>query len=325
MNHLLIVSLSRSGGKLLRMLLDGHPGCNVFPFEHWNRPAKGKIPTREMAAFHDLSVDEKLATAGAAHLERKLLHLHPEAGVAVMQAWRVEAAGAVTLAAMYEGLARAYFSTVGTAQNAALVVNHCGSLCRFTRDQLDGVFGKGQHLLTIRDPRAVFTSMQGLRDLQFTDDRIQTGKVTAAAAERHVRRLETIDSASGYLREFCDDYRTMVAHYAACPDVIRIRFEDLVTSPEATMHRLATTLGIGWDPTLLIPTRIGISHAPNSSFSRPGTGIHPRAADDWVERLASPVRSYIEATLAAEMAALGYEPITRGGRTVVDTVPLLAG
>jgi hypothetical protein len=319
MNHLLIVSLSRSGGKLLRTLLDGHPAFNVFPFEHWNRSAKGKIPTRQMEAFDRLSVDDKLATAGATHVERKL---HPEARVAVMEAWRVEAAGAATLAAMYESLARAYFNALGAAKDA-VVVNHCGSLCRFTRDQLDAVFGKGQHLLTIRDPRAVFTSMQGLRDRKFAAERIQKGNVSATAVERHVERLEVIDSATRYLREFCHDYRNMVAHYAACPDVIRIRFEDLVTSPEATMRRLATTLAIRWDPTLLAPTRLGISHAPNSSFTRPGNGIHDRAADDWVDRLAPSVRNYIEETLREEMAALGYQPLDRGGRTVLDSAPLL--
>jgi hypothetical protein len=324
MNHLLIVSLSRSGGKLLRMLLDGHAAFNVFPFEHWNRMAKGKIPTRQMEAFDRLSVDDKLATAGAAHLERKLTRMQPDVRVAVMQAWRVEATGATTLAAMYEGLARAYFTALGAAKDA-VVVNHCGSLCRFTRHELDAVFGKGQHLLTIRDPRAVFTSMQALRDRNFTAERIQKGRVSAAAAERHVEKLEAINSATGYVREFCDDYRTMVAHYAACPDVIRMRFEDLVTSPEATMRRLATTLDIRWDPTLLAPTRLGVSHAPNSSFTRPGNGIDARAADDWVDRLASPVRSYIEETLREEMAALGYQSIDRGGRTVLDSAPLLKG
>jgi hypothetical protein len=322
MNHLLIVSLSRSGGKLLRMLLDGHPAFNVFPFEHWNRASKGKIPTRQMEAFDRLSVDDKLAAAGAAHVERKLLGVHPEARVAVMHAWRVEAAGAATLAAMYESLARTYFTALGAAPDA-VVVNHCGSLCRFTRDQLDAVFGKGRHVLTIRDPRAVFVSMEGLRDRKFAADRIQKGKVSAAAVARHVERAAAIDSAEGYLREFCTNYRNMVARYAACRDVIRMRFEDLVRSPEATMRRLATTLAIPWDPILLAPTQLRVSQAPNSSFNRPGNGIHERAADDWVDRLAPPVRSYIEETLMEEMAALGYQPMDRGGRTVLDSAPLL--
>jgi len=105
-------------------------------------------------------------------------------------------------------------------------VNHCGSLCRFGRDQLDAVFGKGKHLLTIRDPRAVFSSMQGLLYRKFTIERVQQGRISASVLERHLEKLETINSVSGYLREFCKDYRHMVAEYAACPDVIRIRFED---------------------------------------------------------------------------------------------------
>ena len=96
MNHILIVSLSRSGGKLLRTLLDGHPQLNVFPFEHWNRKSKNEIPTRRIEAFDGLSVEEKLATAGAAHVERKLMRLHPPELLAdVMQTWRVETASRV--------------------------------------------------------------------------------------------------------------------------------------------------------------------------------------------------------------------------------------
>ena len=324
MNHVLIVSLSRSGGKLLRMLLDGHPELNAFPFEHWNRKSKNEIPTRRMEAFGRLSVEEKLATAGAAHAERKLMRVHPPALLAeVMQTWRVDAARAGTLAAAYESLARAYFTALGRPGDA-VVVNHCGSLCRFTREQLDAVFGKGRHLLTIRDPRAVFTSMQGLLDRKFAIKRVTKGKVPPAALERHIEKLETVDSASGYLREFCQDYRTMVERYATCSDVIRIRFEDLVTSPEAIMRRLASQLTIRWDESLLSPTELGVVHSPNSSFVRQGSGIHVQAADDWVERIDPSVRTYIEDDLAEEMAALGYRRLDESGRRpVLDAAPLL--
>jgi hypothetical protein len=323
MNHFLIVSLSRSGGKLLRMLLDDHPECNVFPFEHWNRPSKNKIPTRRMEAFGRLSVETKLETAGAPHVERKLGRLHPQALVAdVMRVWQVETAGAETLAAMYERLARAYFPAVGRSRDG-VVVNHCGSLCRFTRDQIDAVFGHGGHLLTIRDPRAVFSSMEGLLSRKFTTKHIAGGKVAASALERHQKKLETNESVSGYLREFCQDYRDMVARYAACRDVIRVRFEDLVTSPEPTMRRLAAQLAIRWNPTLLEPTQLGASHVPNSSFARPGSAIDERAACDWVDRIAPTTCRYIEDTLAEEMAALGYQRLNGNGRVVLDRAPLL--
>lgn len=323
MNHLLIVSLSRSGGKLLRMLLDGHPEVNAFPFEHWNRPSKNKIPTRRMKIFSSLPDDAKLETAGAAHVERKLGRLHPHALVAeVMNAWQAEATGAQFLPAMYQHLAHAYFPRVGRTRDA-VVVNHCGSLCRFTREQIAAVFGQGKHLLTIRDPRGVFCSVQGLLNRKFTPDQEEDGDISTSAFQRHLEKRQTIDGVSGYLREFCEDYRGMVARYAACDDVIRIRFEDLVTSPESTTRRLAAQLAIGWDPTLLEPTQLGMAHRPNSSFRRRHAAIDDRAADDWVERLDPFVCKYIEEALAPEMAALGYVRMGQGTRLVLDSAPLL--
>jgi hypothetical protein len=321
MNHLLIVSLSRSGGKLLRMLLDGHPALNAFPFEHWNRRSKNKIPTRRMEIFTRLSDADKLETAGASHVERKLRRLHPQPLVAeVMRAWRLEAAGAESLAAMYQHLAHAYFPAVGRARDAA-VVNHCGSLCRFSREQVDAVFGKGTHLLTIRDPRAVFTSMEGLLDRKFSRERDE--KVSASTFDRHLKKLQATDAVSGYLREFCDDYRRMVRGYAACRDVLRIRFEDLVISAESTMRQIASQLTIEWQETLLEPTQLGASHRANSSFARQGAAIHDRAATDWAQRIDPSVCRYIEEALADEMAALGYQPMGRQGGLLLDRAPLL--
>jgi hypothetical protein len=169
----------------------------------------------------------------------------------------------------------------------------------------------------------VFSSMQGLLYLKFTFEQIRRGSVTPSMLERHLEKLETIGSASGYLREFCDSYRSMVANYAACRDVIAIRFEDLVTSPEASMRRLAERLGIRWEPSLLEPTELGASHSPNSSFARQGATIHDKAANDWMGRLSPSAQRFIEDTLAAEMAALGYQPPDDQRRTVQERAPLL--
>jgi hypothetical protein len=323
MNHLLIVSLSRSGGKLVRTLLDGHPECNALPYEHWNRMSKNMIPTRRIEIFHRLSVDARLATAGAAHVQRKLKRLHPSTLVDdVMCAWRAEAARATSLGGMYASLATAYFTALGRPPDA-LVVNHCGSLSRFGREQLEMVYGAGRHLLTIRDPRAVFSSMQGLLYRKFTLKRVLKGKIPAAVLERHIQKLETTNGIFGYLREFCENYRSMVTRYAACPDVIRIRFEDLVRSPEPVMRRLASQLGIRWDAALLTPTELGVDHAPNSSFARSGSSVHAGAADDWVGRLPPAACRYIEEMLGEQMSALGYRRLGAGGPLVLNEAPLL--
>jgi len=323
LKHALIVSLSRSGGKLLRMLLDGHPQVNVFPFEHWNRRSKNTFSMRVVESFPSLPVEARLEAVGAAHVERKLLRVHPRPLVSdVMATWRREIAGVESLADAYQTLAHAYFGLIGRSPDA-VVVNHCGSLCRFTRTEVDALYGKGRHLLTIRDPRAVFSSMQGLLYRKFTLERVRSRRIPASVLERHVERLETVDSVSGYLREFCEDYRKMVAEYASNPDVIRIRFEDLVISPAETMESLAQALDIGWDPALLQPTQLGGERRPNSSFARRGSSIHDRAADDWIGRLAPAARSHIETALAAEMEALGYRRLDGAGGNILNRASLL--
>jgi hypothetical protein len=223
---------------------------------------------------------------------------------------------------MYAGLARAYFPAIGRPRDG-IVVNHCGSLCRFSREQLDAVYGTGTHVLTIRDPRAVYSSMQGLLHLKFTFEHVRKGHVSLPMLERHLEKLEAVDGVSGYLREFCDDYRHMVRHYAACPDVVRLRFEDLVRAPEAALRHVAAQTGLPWNPSLLEPTELGASHAPNSSFARQGAAIHGKAADDWVPRIEPETCRYIEDQLAEEMTQLGYRRLGAGDGTVEEAAPLL--
>jgi hypothetical protein len=222
---------------------------------------------------------------------------------------------------MYESLAGAYFAAAGGTPGRT-VVNHCGSLCRFERGQLDNVYGTGTHVLTIRDPRAVFSSMQGLLRRKF--DRAADSDIPASVLQRHRNRAETVDSVSGYLREFCQDYRHMVAEYASCSDVIRLRFEDLVMSPESTMRGLAAQLGVEFTTALLSPTQFGVAHGPNSSFSREGGTIHQEAAEDWKGRIGPADARYIEDALTDEMAALGYQRLDQPGPSVLPNGPLLS-
>jgi hypothetical protein len=209
---------------------------------------------------------------------------------------------------MYESLARRYFEALGREPSHP-VVNHCGSLCRLTRAQVDAVFGPGLHILTVRDPRAVFTSMESLRHQKYTVKRIRKHGIPRREVARHVERMEMANGASGYLRQFCDDYRLMVAEYATHPEVVCVRFEDLVTAPEPTMRRVAERLGLPWSPTLVTPTAFGEARPPNSSYGRQGGVVHPAASSDWIARIADSTRAYIERTLAAEMTLLGYQPV----------------
>jgi len=288
------------------MLLDGHPELNAFPFEHWNRSSKGTFPARKVAEFAAMSSDDRLATAGAPLVEKKLRKLHPDPVVSnVMSHWRADSERATTLPAMYESLARRYFCALGEDPGRA-PVNHCGSVCRLSRDELDAVFGKGIHVLTVRDPRAVFASMEALRHHKYTVKGIRKRHVAVPEVERHISKMEVVDGASTYLREFCDDYRQMTARYALHPDVVCLRFEDLVTSTETAMRQFCDRVQLPWNASLLEPTALGQGRAPNSSYARQGSGVHANAAGDWVNRIDSEIRRHIEDALAPEMSALGY-------------------
>lgn len=310
MNHVLIISLSRSGGKLLRMLFDGHTELNAFPFEHWHRGAKGKFPARRIAEFASLSSGDKLATAGAGLAEKKIRSRHGEALAAeVMGGWREDMARAATLPDLYASFARRYFAALGAVPWLS-VVNHCGGLCRLTGGELDAVYGKGTHVITIRDPRAVFVSMEALRHRKFTIRRVRMGKVSASRVNRHIEKSEPCAGVSGYLREFCEDYRHMMQAHVARPEVVRVRFEDLVTAPEATTREICARLGLRWEPILLTPTQFGTPRAANSSYRRQSEGIvHQQAAGDWVARIPPAACQFIEENLAAQMNALGYRPL----------------
>lgn len=63
-DNILIVSLRRSGGKLLRRSLDGHPRIRALPFEHWHTAKKGRFPGPILERFGELSAEEKLAITG---------------------------------------------------------------------------------------------------------------------------------------------------------------------------------------------------------------------------------------------------------------------
>jgi hypothetical protein len=116
----------------------------------------------------------------------------------------------------------------------------------------------------------------------------------------------------------------MFRRYAAVNDVVRVRFEDLVTDPESTMQRLAARLAIRWEPGLLTPSQFGVPHAANSSFGRHGTTVHQQAASDWVNRIEPGTREYIERELVEEMAALGYRPLASSGVPTLASAPILS-
>ena len=295
---ILIISLSRSGGKLVRSLLDGHPQVRALPFEHWQSNLKFKLRASAFKRFSTLDARGKVDACGGAHAHRKIRAVNgADVAAATMSSWLRAAETAVSPADIFAALADSYFSQIGNTGPGKATVNHSGSLCLLTRDQIDMLFGPARHILTVRDPRAVWTSEHARRAERYTADRAQRGIVTQTEFGTHLERsARDADGGSAYLREFCDEYRYMLNVHATRDDIVALRFEDLVQSPETHMRRIAARLNLTWDPRLLEPTQLGKPRRANSSFERT-RGVDASAADDWVSRIASADRDFIERTL----------------------------
>lgn len=279
--QILIGSMRRSGGTLLARLLDGHPECSVFPFEDWHTKKKARFRWDHNFLFPMLSPGMRLKACGFhAAYERKLKRFHPDTDWHRYRRRLLEMAAEVTsVRELYRRSSEVYFETLHASPLRSKLVDHCAGLCLLPAWQLRRIFGEHRMVLSIRDPRAAFCSLEHHRP----------GRIS----ERSVP-------------SFCRDWeRSVRRHHRGDPSVIALRFEDLVSDPEKAMRSLCCSLGIAFDRALLQPTYLGVPAEANTSFSRKD-GIDPSAIDSWRHHLGTSARRKIEELLGPLMERLGY-------------------
>jgi hypothetical protein len=86
-----------------------------------------------------------------------------------------------------------------------------------------------------------------------------------------------------------------------------LRFEDLVTAPEAQMRALAQFCGIDYDETMLRPTIMSRGFAGNSYDDVAFDSISPANAGRWRERISPEEAMVIEFWMRDVMERAGYE------------------
>jgi hypothetical protein len=279
--NILIASMRRSGGTLIGRLLDGHPECSVFPFEDWHMRKKATFRWHHNLAFPYLSSEGKLRACGFhASYDRKLERWHPDSD---RDAYRNQLRGLAveteSVRELYSRSSALYFQFFFASPLRPKLVNHCANLCVLSPWQLRRTFGDHRLILSVRDPRAVFCSLERHRPARFTE---RTIPAFCRAWARSVRRYH-LDDAS----------------------VISFRFEDLLSDPEKVMRSVCRDLGIAFDEVLLSPTHLGTPANANTSFSRKD-GIDASAIDTWRSHLRDRARRTIEARLGPLMRRLGY-------------------
>lgn len=279
--NVLIASMRRSGGTLLVRLLEGHPTCSVFPFEHCHTSKKAVYRWQDDWLFRFMSPGEKIRVCDfGRNFHRKLARYHGDVDSAAFLADLGELASRThSIRELYRPAAALYFQHFQAAPLGPTLVNHCARLCILTPWQIRRIFGDHRLIVSIRDPRAVFASLEHKRNQDYD---------------------ETI------IPEFCSEWaRSVERYHLGDSAAITFRFEDLLSDPERVMRSLAADLGIAFDEGLLQPTRLGEPAKANTSFSR-GTGIDPSAADSWKAGLNERPRREIEERLGPLMRRLGY-------------------
>jgi len=279
--NVLIASMRRSGGTLLVRLFDGHPECSVFPFEHCYTAKKAVFHWQDNLLFPLISPERKTRACDFKKgFYRKLVKSHGDADPAAFHRELLElAARTRSVRAFYQPSAALYFRHFQADSLRPKLVNHCARLCTLAPWQLRRIFGDYRMLLTVRDPRAVYCSLEHKRNQQYSE------KIIPA---------------------FCREWgRSVERYHLGNPSVTSFLFEDLAREPEEVMRSVAADLGVAFDGVLLQPTKLGEPARANTSFSR-SAGIDPSAIDSWKSTLKERPRREIEERLGPLMRRLGY-------------------
>jgi hypothetical protein len=94
--------------------------------------------------------------------------------------------------------------------------------------------------------------------------------------------------------------------------VLRLRYEDLVSEPEATVRRLSEHVGVDFVPQMLQVDRANTSFVGEGGASAPAPGIFATSRDRWRTEL-TPTEIWLgERVFGDAMRPLGYEPAAGG-------------
>jgi hypothetical protein len=258
---LLISQAQRSGGTLLLRLLDGHPECNVVPFQLRGLDAAAKRRPKDLdeawQAFYDLKL---VARYEAGHRQRKHdvlrdeetfpFELQPELQRAIFDA----CAGGrePTPRNLFDCYFTSYFNAWLDYVNLRIgekrwVVGFepgvAGSLSR--RTAIRNVYPDGLVVSIVRDPWSWYASAR---------------RWEPRWAEREAALDHWCHVAGGTLK-----WRRQ--HGKQRRQVRIVTFENLLTETEKTMRRIAGWIGIEFRPELTRPTFNGRPIRANTSFS----------------------------------------------------------
>ena len=303
--YILINSQQRSGGSLLARMFDGHKNLCVFPHEMRFSRAKDRLPPLEKFKTDDfdavLSMLNTKGNFGATKLFSKQQYENHDITfdrekflVQFRQLWEKDELKSRTMGRAFLAEAEAFFRVVndGRLWNGDDViqyfVGHCARSWLIPADKIFKEFPDSYIIQPIRDPRALYASKK--RKYKHLE------KHSPDILEVHMTQwINSIVQGFKNAIKYSDRYCV-------------IKYEDLISNPEATMRNLSEYIGISFNQVLTEPHYLGSSWKGNSAFG-PTHGIDKTRSNSWSNMLSETEIRSIEKLTGYLLHHLGYSPI----------------
>lgn len=280
----------KSGTTMLANLLDGHPQLSVYPidlallyayFPEFIRAHSdaGERRTRlQQVLFGDLRRRIDPASLDVDALERVFFtdlsddHLgRPRALIG-------------RLMSAFQSLTGASGKRWGIFKETSIEI-YAGEILAW--------FPEARFIHLVRDPRDNFAALAGGVDGYY-------GRL----GEDHNRTLASL------LNRVRTGFRMARSNRAQFGEerYLVLRFEDLTTAPESSMHGVADFLRVDFVPSLLQPTMLGRPTGGNAFDGVVTFEVSARNVDRWRDRISPEDAQVIEFHLGEDMIEFGYEP-----------------
>jgi Sulfotransferase family len=285
----LISQAQRSGGTLLLRLLDGHPECNVIPFQLRGLDAAAKQPPSNLDEAWKAFYDPKLARRyEAGHRQRKgdvlrdeetfPFELQPDLQRAIFAACASDREP--TLRNLFDCYFTSYFTAwldyenLSTGEKRWVVGFEPGvarSLSR--RTAVRSIYPDGRVVSILRDPWSWY-----------------------ASARRWEPRWAELEPALDHWCRVAKGTLKWRRHQGKQKREVRVvTFESLLVETEETMRRIAGWIGIEFRPELTQPTFNGRPIRANTSFADVRTEVSTAPLERARGELSPDEVDYIEA------------------------------
>jgi len=300
MSHILINSMSRSGGSLIARMLDGHPELLVMPLEMKYSPLKVAWPDlrdtggdfSEIAKRFDLvGTFAKFSKGGRLTKDlygRKGIDLDWDKFTADIKAGLEDRE--INLKTVTDAVTSAFFRAWDSGAHLKDVVtpkylvNHLSMMCLAYPGTFFEAYPGGYAVQVVREPRSWYASVKKVFEIPDKDP-VFAPYALYLWAETSIRALV-------YAKFFKGRY-------------LLVRYEDLVLDPEGSMRALCGRLGIEFEPALTRPTIGGDPWRGNSPYG-PQDNVSAAPTTRWKEILTSEEVKYIEENFGDLARVLGY-------------------